>query len=180
MTFADATTVVKAQDRRLDVHKNIEHLNIAMGIIQANSKAKDKTIKDFIGGSTGSHEGTHQIIGEKIKFGLGNVLDIGAVASVIEDGAVGGDIFANQSATGDTTASTSSQSIWNWSTENSQYYRQKSDGASEWWVAPKMGSQTASDARTDGEWTWSSEHQRHYRFKADGKYEWFEELKKKL
>ena len=133
LTFADATTAttaVKTQDLRLDVHKSTKNLNMATGIIQANSEAKDKTVKDFIGGSTGSHKGTHQIIGEKIGFGLGNALDIEAVASVIEKGGVSGDIFATQNATGDTTTSTLLQSDWNWSAENAQYYRQKSDGAS--------------------------------------------------
>lgn len=129
---------------------------MATGIIQANSKAKDKIFKNFIRGNIGSEKGTHQIVGEKIRFGLVNALDIEAVASVIEHGGIGGDIFATQSATGDKTASTSSQSNWNWSDEHARYYRQKSDGASEWWVAPKTGSQMASDARTDGEWTWSS------------------------
>jgi hypothetical protein len=88
LTFPDATTsktAVKTRDLRLDVHKNTQDPKMATGIIQANSEATDKTVKDFIkAGKTGGHRGTHQVIGEKIKFGLGDDFDAEALADAVE------------------------------------------------------------------------------------------------
>jgi len=66
LTFADATTsvtAIKTADLRLDVHKSTLDPKMATGIIQANSEAKDKSVKKFIKGKTGGHKGTHQVIG---------------------------------------------------------------------------------------------------------------------
>ena len=76
---------VKTRDLRLDVHKNTKDPAMATGIIQANSEATDKSVKDFIKGKTGGHRGTHQVIGEKIPFGLGDDFDVEALASAVED-----------------------------------------------------------------------------------------------
>lgn len=60
LTFADnatAQTVVKTRDLRLDVHKNTQDPAMATGIIQANSQATDKTVKDLFKGKTGGHRG---------------------------------------------------------------------------------------------------------------------------
>src|SRR5690348_2001122 len=92
LTFADAQTsltVIKTQDLRFDVHKNPQNPNIATGFIQANSEAKSNAVRGFIKGRTGGHEGTHQIIGDKIRFGLGSYFDLEAVASAIEREDVG-------------------------------------------------------------------------------------------
>ncbi|KAF4635104.1 hypothetical protein G7Y89_g2990 [Cudoniella acicularis] len=163
LTFADATaslTAVKTEDLRFDVHKNTQNPNMATGIIQANSEAKNKAVKGFIKGSSGGHKGTHQIIGEKIRFVLGSNFNVEAVASAIEKGGVDDGEAATGSATGDT----SSESSWTWSTEHGRYYRMKSDETYEW--------SAASEAASDGEWTWSPEHRRYYRRKADGTDEW--------
>ncbi len=146
LTFANATTsvtAVKTQDLRLDVHKNTQDPNMATGIIQANSEAKNKAVKGFIKGSTGGHKGTHQIIGEKIKFSLGSSFNVEAVASAIEEG--GEAATGPGSATGSGTPGPSSQPGWTWSAEHGRYYRMTRDGTYEWWAA--------SEAASDREWT---------------------------
>ena len=88
LVFADSATsktVVKTKDLRFDVHRDSKDPNKATGIIQANSQAEDKTVKRFIKGRTGGHKGTHQVIGEKIRFGLGGDFNINDVANAIED-----------------------------------------------------------------------------------------------
>lgn len=87
LQFPDASTsktAVKTRDLRFDVHRNTQDPTMATGIIQANSEAEDKTVKKFIKGSTGGHKGTHQVIGEKIKFGLGDKFQVEEVASAVE------------------------------------------------------------------------------------------------
>ncbi|KAI9725785.1 MAG: hypothetical protein M1834_009743 [Cirrosporium novae-zelandiae] len=88
LQFADATTsktAVKTQDLRLDVHKNTQDPSMVTGIIQANSQTTDQTVKDFIKGSTGGHRGTHQVIGKKIRFGLGDKFDVDEVIKGVEE-----------------------------------------------------------------------------------------------
>ncbi|KAE8423662.1 hypothetical protein BDV36DRAFT_290332 [Aspergillus pseudocaelatus] len=88
LVFADGATsktVVTTKDLRFDVHRDSKDPNKATGIIQANSQAEDKTVKRFIKGRTGGHKGTHQVIGEKIRFGLGGDFNINDVANAIED-----------------------------------------------------------------------------------------------
>lgn len=87
LQFADATTsktAVATRDLRFDVHRNTQDATMATGIIQANSQATDKTVKAFIKGKTGGHHGTHQVIGEKIRFGLGDKFDTEEVAGSVE------------------------------------------------------------------------------------------------
>jgi len=87
LTFADASTsktAIKTQDLRLDVHRNTQDPTMATGIVQANSEATDKTVKDFIKKKTGGHRGTHQVIGEKIQFALGEKFDVESVAAAVE------------------------------------------------------------------------------------------------
>lgn len=79
LIFADATTsktVLKTEDIRLDVHKNSRDPTAVTGIVQANSEATDRTVMEFIKKSSGGHKGTHQVIGQKIKFGLGDVAKV--------------------------------------------------------------------------------------------------------
>jgi hypothetical protein len=45
----------------------------------------DKTVKDFIKGKTGGYWGTHQVNGEKIKFGLGDQFNAKALASTVKN-----------------------------------------------------------------------------------------------
>ena len=162
LVFADAQTsqtTVKTQDLRLDVHENTTNPNMATGIIQANSQAENKAVRNFLKGSTCSHKGTHQIIGEKISFGLGSLFDVEAVAGAIERGGDSDGEAATGAATEGTTGNTSSQLGWIWSAEHGHYYRTKSDGTYEWWEAPATASV--------GEWVWSHEHRRNYCRKAD-------------
>lgn len=87
LTFPDdatSKTAVKTRDLRLDVHRNTQDPTMATGIIQANSEATDKTVKDFIKGKTAGHRGTHQVIGQKIKFGLGDQFDVEVLANSVE------------------------------------------------------------------------------------------------
>lgn len=87
LQFADASTsktAVRTTDLRLDVHRNTKDSTMATGIIQANSQATDKTVKAFIKGKTGGHSGTHQVIGQKISFGLGDKFDVEALAEAVE------------------------------------------------------------------------------------------------
>jgi hypothetical protein len=87
LIFADGTTsktAIKTPDLRLDVHRNTNDPRKATGIVQANSEATDKTVKDFVKGSTGGHKGTHQVIGEKITFSLGEDFNIEEVAGAVE------------------------------------------------------------------------------------------------
>lgn len=87
LAFADATTsktAVKTKDLRLDVHRNTQDPTMVTGIIQANSQAEDNTVKSFIKGKTGGHKGTHQVIGEKIRFGLGEKFNVDELASAVE------------------------------------------------------------------------------------------------
>ena len=88
LTFAEATTsktALKTKDLRLDVHRNTQDPSMATGIVQANSEATDRTVKDFIKKKTGGHKGTHQVIGEKIKFGLGDKFNVEDVAEGVEN-----------------------------------------------------------------------------------------------
>ncbi|TVY85523.1 hypothetical protein LSUE1_G000381 [Lachnellula suecica] len=167
LTFADTTTsltAIKTEDLRFDVHRNTQNPSMATGIIQANSEAKNKAVKGFIKGSSSGHKGTHQIIGDKIRFVLGTNLDVEAVASAIEKGGVDDGGAMAESSSGEASA----QSGWTWSTEHGRYYRVKSDGKYEWSPA----TEAASGGVSDGEWTWSPEHRRYYRRKADGTNEW--------
>lgn len=87
LTFPDnatAKTAVKTQDLRFDVHRNTQDPTMATGIIQANSQATDRTVKEFIKGRTGGHAGTHQVIGQKIRFGLGEQFKVEDVAGAVE------------------------------------------------------------------------------------------------
>lgn len=160
LAFADSATsvtAVKTQDLRLDVHRNTQNPSMATGIIQANSEAQNKAVKDFIRGKTGGHKGTHQIIGEKIRFGLGAYFDADAVARAIEnEGAGGGEAVTSGVAT--------SATQWAWSIEHNKFYRINTDGTYEWQDPPK--------AASGGEWTYSKEYRKYYRHKADGTYEW--------
>lgn len=80
--FPDASTsntAVQTKNLRLDVHRDTKDLTMATGIVQANSQADDRTVRKFIKGKTGGgkgHRGTHQVIGEKIRFGLGDKFKI--------------------------------------------------------------------------------------------------------
>lgn len=59
--------VVKTDDLRIDVHKNISYPDWATAKVQANTKAKDSGVKDFIkrgNKGSGSHSGTHKNIVE--------------------------------------------------------------------------------------------------------------------
>lgn len=59
--------VVKTDDLRIDVHKNIHYPDWCTAKIQANTNAKDCGVKDFIkkgNKGSGSHSGTHKIIAE--------------------------------------------------------------------------------------------------------------------
>lgn len=88
LQFPDASsslTVIKTKDLRLDVHKNTKDPSMATGIVQANTEATDKTVKDFIKKKNkGPHKGTHKVIGEKIRFGLKENFDVEKVAEEIE------------------------------------------------------------------------------------------------
>jgi hypothetical protein len=87
LTFPDGATsktAVKTQDLRFDVHRNTQDPTMATGIIQANSEATDRTVKEFIKGRTGGHAGTHQVIGQKIRFSLGDQFKVEEVAGAVE------------------------------------------------------------------------------------------------
>lgn len=88
LIFADATTsktVLKTEDIRLDVHKNSRDPTAVTGIVQANSEATDRTVMEFIKKSSGGHKGTHQVIGQKIKFGLGDKFNVEDVAKAVKE-----------------------------------------------------------------------------------------------
>jgi len=163
LAFADSTTsvtAVKTQDLRLDVHKNTQNSKMATGIIQANSEARSSAIKDFVKGSTGGHKGTHQVIGEKIRFGLGVYFDAEGVAQAIENEGAGGEATAGTA----TRAAAGGANQWTWSSEHKKFYRRGSDGTYEWQDPP--------NAVPDGEWKYSQQYRKHYRLKPDGTYEW--------
>jgi hypothetical protein len=87
LQFADnatSKTAVKTKDLRFDVHRNTQDATMATGIIQANSQATDTTVKAFIKGKTGGHSGTHQVIGQKLRFGLGDKFDVEKLADSVE------------------------------------------------------------------------------------------------
>lgn len=81
---ATSKTAVRTQDLRFDVHRNTQDASMATGIVQANSQATDTTVKAFIKGKTGGHRGTHQVIGQKIRFGLGDKFDVEKLAESVE------------------------------------------------------------------------------------------------
>ena len=88
LQFPDATTsktVIKTTDARLDVHRNTKDPSMATAVIQANSEATDKTVKAFIKGKTGGHRGTHQVIGQKIPFKLGEKFNVEELAAAVEN-----------------------------------------------------------------------------------------------
>ncbi|KAJ6012625.1 hypothetical protein N7522_002980 [Penicillium canescens] len=88
LQFADGATsktAVKTKDLRLDVHRNTRDATMATGIIQANSQASDTTVKAFIKGKTGGHSGTHQVIGQKIPFALGDKFNVETLAKSVEE-----------------------------------------------------------------------------------------------
>lgn len=58
---------------------------MATGIVQANSEAKDKGVKAFVKGKTSGHRGTHQVIGQKIRFNLGYNFNVEEVAAAVEN-----------------------------------------------------------------------------------------------
>jgi hypothetical protein len=160
LQFADATTsvsnVVTTTDLRIDVHKNSKDSRRATGIVQANSGAKDKSVKAFIRGRTGGHQGTHQVI-KKISFYLGDHFDANAFADKIEDEGVGKAAVASASSSR-TVGDEIKQSEWTWSKDKNHYYRQGAEG---WlpWAAPAVVE----------EWTWSVELKDHYTY-VNGKY----------
>lgn len=55
--------VIKTDDLRIDLHKNISFPDWVTAKVQANTKAKDSGVKDFIkkgNKSSGLHSGTHK------------------------------------------------------------------------------------------------------------------------
>ena len=67
--------VIKTDDLRIDLHKNVQYPDWAIARIQANTKAKDPGVKDFIkkgNKGSGSHSGTHKNIAE-IQFDRTNL-----------------------------------------------------------------------------------------------------------
>jgi hypothetical protein len=147
--FGDATTsisnVVTTTDLRIDVHKNSKDPRVATGIIQANSEAKNESVKKFIKGRAGGHGGTHQVIA-KIPFYLGDYFNVDAFVNAVESGGSGGSATASGSASGTAAGATAGgaaeneQSKWTWMTDQNgrwHYYRLKSDGTGwEAWTAP--------------------------------------------
>lgn len=166
-------TTVKTQELRLDVHKSTQHPAMATGVIQANSGAQSPAVRDFLKGSSGAHKGTHQIIGEKIRFGLGSNFNVEAIATAIErGGADGGELVtafggeaAPRSALGGTSGAAPLKGGWTWSAEHGNYYRTTNDDIPEWWKA--------GETESNEEWTWSPETGRYYCLKTDGTYEWY-------
>lgn len=77
---------------------------MATGIIQAKSGAKDKTVKAFVKERTGGHKGTHQVIRQKIKFGLGYNFDVEKVAAVEEDPSGYGETAIDSSSPGESSS----------------------------------------------------------------------------
>lgn len=169
LTFADsatAVTAVRTADLRFDVHKSTENQFMATGIIQANSEAKDKSVRKFLKGKTGGHRGTHQIIGEKIRFNLGYSFDVEAVAAAVEnpydirldthtkDGASG------ESGSGSGYAGSSSDWVW-WANEGI-WHRQRS-GIDEW---------RAPESDADSDWIYSTRQRKYFVKHASGAVSW--------
>lgn len=163
LQFADATTsvsnVVTTTDLRIDVHKNSKDSRRATGIVQANSGAKDKSVKAFIRGRTGGHQGTHQVV-KKISFYLGDHFDANDFADKIEDAEVGEGTVASASTsrTARTAGVEIGQSEWTWFKDQNLYYRHGAEGWVPW----------AALAVVE-EWTWSVELKDHYTY-VNGKY----------
>jgi len=161
LQFADATTsvsnVVTTTDLRIDVHKSSKDSRMATGIVQANSGAKDKSVKAFIRGRTGAHQGTHQVI-KRISFCLGDRFDADAFVDKVEEAGLGEGTTASASTS--MTAKTpravveTEQSEWTWLKDQNHYYRQDAEGTVPW----------AAPAAVE-EWTWSAELKDHYTYK---------------
>jgi hypothetical protein len=168
LTFADASssvTAVKTRDLRLDVHKNTQDPNMATGIIQANSEAKDKTVKAFIKGMTGSHRGTHQVIGQKIRFGLGYNFNVNEVAAAVEN--PDSDPWEGSSSQGGAGASESgvggsSSSEWVWWDDEGIWHRQI-NGVDEW---------SAPESDADSDWIYSIRQRKYFIKYANGAVLW--------
>lgn len=97
----------------------------------------------------------HQVIGEKIKFGLGNKFNVEEVAGAIERRGGGGEVAglvgsASGFASGSAAVGTPPQSEWSWDDQSKRYYRKTSDGSTEWGLV--------SDTVSETEWTWSPEY----------------------
>ena len=154
-----AVTAVMTTDLRLDMHPSSKDPGQATGIIQANSGATNKQVKEFIKGKSGGHRGTHQVI-EKIRFPLGPNLNIEALANAVEHRSEYADASGSESAT------TAPQSGWTRSEEYQQIWLQNGDGSYEWLKL------YVPDGDLMHEWQYSAECQRSYRYKEDGKFEW--------
>ena len=82
---ATSKTVLKTDDLRFDVHLDSQNPGMATGVVQANSRPKALAVKEFLKGTTGGHKGTHQVIGEKVPFKLGDESEVERVAAAIEE-----------------------------------------------------------------------------------------------
>ena len=172
LSFADSTTCVtaiKTTDLRLDVHKNTDDPRMATGIIQANSGAKDKGVKSFIKGKTGGHKGTHQVIGQKIRFDLGTSFNLDQVLAAVEnpydDAGQGSssrrELQGSSSASGSGTGSSSSDQ-WTWVAADGIWHR-KVNGIDEW-MAPTTSK--------DSDWIYSPSQRKYFIKHANGAVQW--------
>ncbi len=65
------------------MHLSFKDSEQATGIIQTNSEAMNKQVKEFIKGKSDDHKGTHQVI-EKIRFSLKPNLNIEALVNAVK------------------------------------------------------------------------------------------------
>ncbi|CZT52707.1 uncharacterized protein RSE6_14067 [Rhynchosporium secalis] len=146
---------------------------MATGIIQANSGAKDKGVKAFVKGKTDGHRGTHQVIGQKIRFNLGYDFKVEEVAAAVEnpyDEGMQGVTFQGASSLGSGSGSGSGSAIgvgptptdWVWWSDEGIWHRQI-NGLDAW---------KAPENKADSDWIYSNRKRNYFMKYADGTVVW--------
>jgi len=142
---------------------------MATGIIQANSGAKDKGVKSFIKGKTGGHKGTHQVIGQKIRFNLGKAFDLEQVLAAVENSYDDGSQSSHSNKESQAPAPSSGSSTgnltseqWTWIADDGIWHHYV-NGVDEW-LAP------TSDQ--DSDWIYSHSQRKYFIRHATGAVQW--------
>jgi hypothetical protein len=157
------SNVIKTQDLRCDVHRNLSHPGLAVARIQVNKDAKDPGAKEFLrkGNKGSGHKTTHKNLAE-IPFSQTNFDETEFQKQIADAWRASG---ANDDNVGEGSGSGSggsSSSEWIWWNDEGIWHRQI-NGVDEW-LAPE------SDA--DSDWIYSTRQRKYFIKYANGAVVW--------
>ena len=166
------SNVIKTQDLRCDVHRNLSHPGWAIARIQVNKDAKDPGAKEFLrkGNKGSGHKTTHKNLAE-IPFSQTNfdetefqkkIADAWRGSGADDDNAGEGSSSQGGVAGSGYGAVSSSSSEWVWWNDEGIWYRQI-NGVDEW-SAPASGA--------DSDWIYSTRMRKYFVRYSNGSVVW--------